>query len=240
VPRGHVSADYFGRFAERLGQLLGTDKADPPFVGILSNGTSGDVNNINFKEKPQKRPPYARMREVADGVAEAVAAAYKKVEHRDAVTLDVQTETLELGVRLPSKDEVRWAEGVLAKSAGNDPLTRPEVYARETLLMKDWKPRTEVVVQALRVGPVGVAALPCEVFAETGLAIKKNSPLKPTFTIELANGYGGYLPTPAQHRLGGYETWRARSSFLEVEAEPKLRAKVLELLGELAKRKDRE
>jgi hypothetical protein len=166
-----------------------------------------------------------------------VARAYKQVEHRDTATLDVRTATIELGVRLPGKDEVRWAEGVLAKSGGKELLSRPEIYARETLLMADWKPRTELMVQALRVGEVGVAALPCEVFAETGLAIKKHSPLKPTFTIELANGFGGYLPTPAQHRLGGYETWRARSSFLEVEAEPKLRAKVLELLGELARSK---
>ena len=55
-------------------------------------------------------------------------------------------------------------------------------------------------------------------FVEIGLEIKKKSPLKPTFTIELANGYNGYLPTPEQHELGGYETWRARSSYLEVDA----------------------
>ena len=62
------------------------------------------------------------------------------------------------------------------------------------------------------------SAIPCEVFVEIGLEIKAKSPLKPTFTIELANGYNGYLPTPEQHALGGYETWRARSSYLEVDA----------------------
>ena len=72
-------------------------------------------------------------------------------------------------------------------------------------------------------------------FAETGLEIKRRSPLKPTFTIELANGYNGYLPPPEQHRLGGYETWRARSSYLEVEAAPKVTATVLELLNKVAR-----
>src|SRR5262245_56095921 len=43
-----LSADYFGLFADRIRTLLGADRADPPFVGILSNGTSGDVNNVNF------------------------------------------------------------------------------------------------------------------------------------------------------------------------------------------------
>ena len=69
-------------------------------------------------------------------------------------------------------------------------------------------------------------------FAEIGLEIKKKSPLKPTFTIELANGYNGYLPTPEQHKLGGYETWRARSSYLEVDASTKITATLLELLGQ--------
>ena len=53
------------------------------------------------------------------------------------------------------------------------------------------------------------------------------------FTISLANGYHGYLPTPEQHALGGYETWRARSSHLEVEASNKIIKAILELLNSL-------
>jgi neutral ceramidase len=55
-----------------------------------------------------------------------------------------------------------------------------------------------------------------------------------TFTIELGNGYNGYLPTPEQHRLGDYETWRARSSYLEVEASRRITEVVLDLLKEVA------
>ncbi|MGZ4961417.1 MAG: hypothetical protein ACXWC8_02575 [Limisphaerales bacterium] len=62
------------------------------------------------------------------------------------------------------------------------------------------------------------------------MKIKAKSPLKQTFTIELANAYHGYLPTPAQHKLGGYETWRARSSYLEVDAAPKIVTAVMDLL----------
>src|SRR2546426_10414867 len=35
--RGEISADYFGMFAERIQQMLGAEKSDPPFVGIMSN-----------------------------------------------------------------------------------------------------------------------------------------------------------------------------------------------------------
>ncbi len=233
--RGHISADYFGVFANRIGQLLDAEHLDPPFVGVLSNGTSGDVNNINFREKRRRYLPYAKMRAVAHDVAGAVAGALKQVEHRDSITLDSREALVELGVRTPSSADIKWAKKVMAGSGGKDRLSRPEVYARETLMMKDWKKKIRTPVQAFRVGAVGIAAMPCEVFAQTGLEIKRDSPLEPTFTIELANAACGYLPTVEQHRLGGYETWRARSSFLEVEAEPKLRKKVLELLGAVAR-----
>jgi hypothetical protein len=90
-------------------------------------------------------------------------------------------------------------------------------------------------LQAIRVGDVGIATSPCETFVETGLAIKRESPLPLAFTIELANGYNGYLPTPEQHALGGYETWRAKSSYLVVDAEPAVRSTLLTLLREVAK-----
>ena len=89
----------------------------------------------------------------------------------------------------------------------------------------------------MRIGDLAITAIPCEVFAETGLEIKAKSPFKSTFTISLANGYNGYLPTPAQHQLGGYETWRARSSYLETDASVKITQSLFEMLGLLNKEK---
>ena len=87
------------------------------------------------------------------------------------------------------------------------------------------------VVQALRIGEdLAIVAVPCEVFAEIGLEIKKRSPFKNTFIISLANGYNGYLPTPGQHALGGYETWRSGWSYLEVDASTKITDEVLAML----------
>ena len=233
--RGNISADYFGAFAERIQQRLRADRSDPSFVGIMSNGTSGDVNNTDFRKKRERKKPYVRIREVANGVADAVFEASRNITYRSDITLDGRTESIELGVRTPKAIEVERAKVIMAQSGTKQRLTRPEVYARETIAMQDWKATRDTTVQAFRIGPVGVTAMPCEVFAETGLQIKKQSPLKPTFTIELANDYCGYLPTVAQHALGGYETWRARSSFLEVEAEPKLRDKVLRLLQQVSR-----
>jgi hypothetical protein len=103
------------------------------------------------------------------------------------------------------------------------------------VLLADYPATARARLQAMRIGELGIVAIPCETFVEIGLEIKKKSPLKPTFTIELANGYNGYLPTPEQHKLGGYETWRARSSYLEVDAAPKITATVLGLLEKVSK-----
>ena len=133
------------------------------------------------------------------------------------------------------RQRLAWARKVWEEAQGAPRLTRPQVYARETLALAEYPSSLPVPMQAFRIGSLGIAAIPCEVFAETGLAIKKHSALQPAFTIELANGYFGYLPTARQHEWGGYETWPARSSCLETEAETKIRAEALRLLESVSR-----
>ena len=85
-----------------------------------------------------------------------------------------------------------------------------------------------MILQTIRVGNLAIAAIPCEVFSETGLEIKSKSPFETTFTIELANGHYGYMPTPEQHELGGYETWMG-TNHLEKDASRKMVAALLEM-----------
>lgn len=235
TPPDVVSADYFAAFAERIGQLIGAEKVEPAFVGIMSNGTSGDINNNNYGEKaPEGQPPMGRIKLVADSVANTALATYKEIVYHDYVPLVMREKEIELGVRRPSADELLKATQILDLAKEPVLKTMPEVYARETVLMNDYPEKVKIKLQALRIGDLGICAIPCETFVEIGLALKKQSPMKPTFTIELANGYNGYLPTPEQHKLGGYETWRARSSYLEVDASTKIQATVLELLQAVA------
>ena len=235
VPGGDVSADYFGVFASRVGQMLSAEGLDPPFVGILSNGTSGDINNVNFRQPSPGQPPYAQMRAVAELVAAEAVRVAGSIEYHDWVPLEMREARLRLGRRSTPKDELERAKFILSKADGGALSGIEQIYARETVLLNEYPPFVETIVQAIRIGELGIGASPCETFVETGLAIKADSPLKPTFVIELANDYRGYLPTAEHHKLGGYETWRARSSFLEVDAEAKIRGKILELLGQVAK-----
>ena len=97
------------------------------------------------------------------------------------------------------------------------PRDRAEVYALEAIHLHE-DPRVEVKLQALRIGELGITAIPNEVYGITGMKLKGLSPLVPTFNIELANGAEGYIPPPEQHALGGYTTWPARTAGLEVDA----------------------
>ena len=104
------------------------------------------------------------------------------------------------------------------------------------MILSESYPKTvRTPIQALRIGQLGVATFPGEAFAELGLAVKANSPFQSTMLIELANDYRGYIPTVEAHEHGGYETWRAKSSYLEKEAAPKMVAAAKRGLAELAK-----
>jgi hypothetical protein len=236
VVPGDVSADYYGMFATRISELLGADRNHqaPPFVGIMTNGTSGDINNIHWAAKKiTPEPPYKHMQMVANTLA---AEAYKVIQgivYKDWVSLSSFQKEISLGVRRPDDKEVKRAQEIVSNAKGPVMITIEEVYARETLFMKDYPEKVPVILQAFRIGDLAITAVPAEVFAEIGLEIKAKSPFKPTFTIELANGYNGYLPTPAQHKLGGYETWRARSSYLETGASPKITEVLFGLLNQL-------
>jgi len=227
APSGEISADYFGEFCRVLTQDL---KAETNFVALMSNGTSGDANPIDFtKANWVATPPV-----VAKAVAGAAIQALAEMKYRDNVTLRAVTRHLSLGVRLPTPAQVTEAREYLATKVVDRPTRNwEENYARETTLLADWPATKEITLQALAIGDFALAAVPCETFGSTGLAIKRASPFPLTMVVGLANGYHGYLPPPDQFPLGGYTTWRARTSYLEREAEVKIRAAIGQVLAKV-------
>ncbi len=231
LPSNHISADYFAVFADRIQELLNADRQNPPFVGIMSNGTSGDINSINFRGPSQKYAPYEKMKVVANDLANEVMRVHKTIKYKEWVSLNAAMDELPLKVRKPDQKMIDYAKMILEKPETEKPYHRHERnYAERTLLALDWPDYIGIPLQVFRIGDLGVAAIPFETFAETGVAIKNKSPYKPSFTIELANGSFGYLPTPEQHALGGYETWLGTNR-VEIEATNKILDKIMELFA---------
>ena len=233
VPNGHVSADYFGVFAQRMAQLLQQDRRAPPFVAMLSNGTSGNINNIDFRGGQKRLPDYARMELVANQVAAEVFRAMQGLEYRDSLPLKIVEQEVTLETRRPSDTLVSWAREVMSRPE-SAPAKHPRerIYAERTLRMATMPPRIQVPLQALRVGDLALVTIPFEVFVETGLELKAKSPFPDTFVVSLANGAYGYLPTAEHHDLGGYETWLGTNQ-VEVRAASKIVDALLRMLGTL-------
>ncbi len=226
-----LSSDYYGRFAQHLAARLGVDSGEAGFVGIMSQGTSGDLMWMDYGS-PRHEIGYDAY---AQEMVERTLEAYRGIVWQDRVPLRMAEARLPLRYRVPSPERLAWARRVTSTVVDRLPQTLPEIYAGEALQLHA-RQQTELILQALRIGELGITALPNEVFAITGLRLKAQSPLPLTFNVGLANGAEGYIPPPEQHRLGGYTTWPARTAGLEVEAEPRIVETLLRLLEQVSGR----
>jgi neutral ceramidase len=99
----------------------------------------------------------------------------------------------------------------------------------------DGPTRIRFPVQAWVLGDMAVIGLPFEPMAETGLAIRADSPYPNTFVLGYSNGVITYLPTPEVSRAGGMEARLGYKNYLLPSAipgdwEPQIRQAALKLL----------
>jgi hypothetical protein len=233
VGNGHVSADYFAIFCDELARLLDAERLDPPFVAMLANGTSGDINNINFRQPRPPQGPYEQMRAVAADLAQRVKDAVGSASYTAEITLEARYREPSIGCRRPTEEQIAWANKTLAEHPpvpGKADLSA--IYAERTLRMAEYPATMPMPLQVLRIGSVCIGTMPNEVFCEIGLEFKRRSPFADSFMVSMAHGYYGYLPTPRQRDLGGYETWMGTNR-LEKLASEKMLAELLEMAGEM-------
>jgi len=234
TPAGQVSADYYGEFARLMPSRLGAGEG---FVAAMSNGTSGDINNVPFLVGRPPRAPFEQIRIVAGEAADVAWKAYRDIEkHEKDVVLGVRQRLVTLKYRKPTKEQLLYAQAILA-------IKDKEAIARLPRLAQDYAARTlsaanrpeetvDVILQTIRVGDAVLCAVPFETFAETGLELKQKSPFGRTIVVSIANGKYGYLPTPRQHELGGYETWLGTNQVQKDASEIVVR-NLVEMMGEL-------
>lgn len=229
-----LNADYFGLFCSGLQERLGKqEKGRPPFVALMSHGCSGDIWRRDYSQPPPAKGQEPTIQSYTQGLLAIAQSAYESIEHKSDGAVAMAESRITLAYRVPDKQRLEWAQGIVAAMGDRLAKTTEEVYAREQLILHE-RQSTEIIVQALRIGEIGIATTPNETYALTGLKLKLQSPLPQTMVIELANGGDGYIPPPEQHHLGGYNTWPARSAGLEVNAEPKIVEAALSLLEKVA------
>lgn len=234
VKSADISADYYGYYCETLKKLQPTGGEYPPFVAMMANGTSGDANNINFRNPQPRKAPYEQMQYVATDVAAKVNEALSKVSWQSAAPLAARYRELDVKWRTIPEELIVWAKETEAKApriqGGKADI--PLAYAGRVQRLAKASPKTGFPAQILRIGDICIGSSPCETFAETGIEFRKRSPFAKSFMVELAHGYYGYMPTPRHFELGGYETWPGTNN-TESQASVKLMNALLEMAAEL-------
>ena len=135
-------------------------------------------------------------------------------------------------LRIPLRPWPQEEDPTYPRAPGNSYYERAE---------KDWpqylktNSPQEVRVNIIRIGDTVICTNPAELFVEYGLQIRDASPARVTFISQLTDGYIGYIPTEKAFNRGGYETWCAPSSKMDVSTGRKIVDATIELLGELWK-----
>lgn len=233
---GTISPDYFGEFANQLKTKL---NADENFVGMLSNGTSGEANIWDFLN-PERFPKenFAKSRLIGGDLADKVAQSINEISWETDAVLAVQYADINIPVRKPDTEELIAAKKLLLESSyeqleGIDYNTMQKLYAREQVLLNEFPDVIQFPVQAIKIGNTVIGALGGEFFAETGLTLKTEAKDYNYFTITLANDYVGYVCPEHEIARGGYETWRCRTSCLDLKAEEMIRNQLSALISAL-------
>ena len=234
---GMASADYFGEFSRIMPHRIGGSNPPPSFVAMMTNGASGDINNLVFTGTRPPRSPFEQIRIVASKTADAAWRAVKKIEaYETKPVIATRQREVNLPYREPNQREIKLAEDLLQRTRKERDAINSRTTTVATRVIEyanSEHPRTEpVLIQAFRIGEQAIVSMPFEVLVEIGLEIKKRSRFERTLLISMANGGYGYLPPPNQHKLGGYETWLGTSRFQPQSSEILIK-NLLEMLENL-------
>jgi hypothetical protein len=195
------SADFPHDLGESLKEELG-----PRFLTIFANGCCGDINHANPRDK---------VRNKTDVIGRAIGASVKRALPGRSTLKAPRLAAASVKVPLPlqrfTSDELAWAKDLVGQDEKGAKIPfLEEVKARKMLHADALRKRGDalrVEVQAFRLdADTAIVTLPGEVFVDLGLAIKKGSPFKRTFVVELSNASETkYIPTLEQCPKGGYE-----------------------------------
>mgnify|MGYP005853010211 CR=1 FL=1 len=202
-----ISADWPGALSRVLAAYHGTNH-----LTLVGNGTCGNLNHLDCGwHWPQNTG--AEGHRIGTVLGAAVFQAYKSLQPISIGPVRARAEIVELALPDVTPDEVEEARQTLAAvkdDRGANFMKQVRAYRALDVAGREGRPH-RVEVQVIALGPdVAWVGLPGEVFVELGLAIKKRSPFRHTFVVELANECIGYIPDRRSYAEGNYEPESAR------------------------------
>ncbi|MBE7050945.1 MAG: hypothetical protein E7395_00040 [Ruminococcaceae bacterium] len=204
----HYSGDFASIISDELKKIYGQG-----FVSLFIEGCCGDVNHVNPDiNVPIPDTLYIDIgKKLAAGVIEAL-----KNPIPTTGKVAVVKESVTIPKRQPDQEAIK---NKIAEYLKMNNITRMRNMLYYTSANKT--DRETVYVQAIRIGDTCIYALPGEIFAETGLKVKAQSPFKYNLVSELTNTRTGYIPP--KRAFGEhdnlYETSLCFDSYFVPEAE---------------------
>jgi hypothetical protein len=196
-----VSADWMGAMRQQVEKQIGS-----PLMFL--QGATGDLNPDHTWGKDD----YGALDTIAGCVAEQVYNALPHLTpvNGEAVSFHQEQVWLSLEAEAHGKKPPPTYRGILSQMAKVPRFMVEYVlnyrYPWKThIAARDGFWSVPVVLTHLRAGDLALFTLGAEVFNEIGMAVKQASPTTPTLFASVSSGCIGYLPTAAEHALGGYE-----------------------------------
>jgi len=199
------SADYEFYLEQALRSAFG--KA---FVSAFGLGTCGDINHIDVSRK-EPTTGQAVSERIGTTLGKAVLSAAPRLPVVTKPALAVRSTTLQVPFQQPTPTQIADAHAVMQRFSDTNTTFLALVAAVRTLDLAGLGATRPMEVQVFRLdAETAIVCLPCEIFVELGLAIKKASPFKRTVVIEICNDRPSYVPTLKAFAEGSYEVTNAR------------------------------
>ena len=235
-----VLPDWPGAWCQEMEAQFG-----PACTPLVVNGCCGNIITFNYLD-PDQTPDteIGDYQTMGRQLAESTRRALKKMTPVDPAEFAWVSQAL----------PIPWREipaHVLAESRRRVAAHPAPVWDDAAHANHDWlhavgildlverqaaQPTCPYEIQALRLGNFALVAVGGEPFAETQLAIKRDSPFPFTYLAHMANGGIGYVPTAIAIAGGGYETMSGFGSPLAAEAAEMIEHTAVKLLQQLAAR----
>ncbi|HBH85894.1 MAG TPA: hypothetical protein DDY34_19105 [Bacteroidales bacterium] len=147
-------------------------------------------------------------------IREAVKDAYYKAQIRPVFRLVSVKEEFKYQIRTFNEAEEEKAVTYYCtkRGSGNPGPTIAAFRARRAELAPHQGETMKTWLQVMQIGDVAIVAVSGEFFNELGLEIKRRSPFRYTYIVELANDNIGYIPDKKGFKLGGYQVWTGAHS----------------------------
>lgn len=218
-----ISADWPGLLRKNVEKILDGTKC------LFFNGAQGDVNHVNvhpengdlngmFIDFDGVARGYLHAEHIARVITGGVLQAYAKVNYVEVDSVIGKQKKISILSNKPTAEELPEAHRINnLHISGKDNelpfegmmLTTVVAEAARMVRLENAPDSFDMIISAIKIGPVGIIGIPGEPFSAIGKALKETCGFDMIIPCCNTNGKEGYFPMQDSYDEGGYE---ARSS----------------------------